>query len=101
MSPVLYNAVSEDLASVATPTSTAARAAVMDFPDTRNPMLTGHRDAVLIYNPAAGGNRRIRMHDLDEARRILADSGIDAELQATTGPGSASQQACEAVARGK
>ncbi len=56
---------------------------------------------MLIYNPAAGGNRRIRVADLDEARRILSQRGIDAELQPTTGPGSASRQAYEAIARGK
>jgi hypothetical protein len=43
------------------------------------------RDAVLIINPSAGGGRR--MHQLDEARRIFREAGIETELQATTAPG--------------
>jgi len=43
------------------------------------------RDAVLIVNPAAGGGRR--MPQLDEARRIFREAGIETELQLTAAPG--------------
>ncbi len=45
------------------------------------------RDSVLIVNPAAGGGRRVRQ--LDEARRIFRECGIETELQMTTAPGEA------------
>jgi diacylglycerol kinase (ATP) len=53
------------------------------------------RDAVLIVNPAAGGGRRMRQ--LDEARRILRDGGIETELQNTTAPGEATALGRRAV----
>jgi diacylglycerol kinase (ATP) len=45
------------------------------------------RDAVLIVNPRAGSGRR--MHQLDEARRILSGSGMETELQHTEASGEA------------
>ena len=45
------------------------------------------RDAVLIVNPTAGGGRRVPQ--LDEARRIFREAGIETELQNTTAPGEA------------
>ncbi len=53
------------------------------------------RDAVLIVNPAAGGGRRVRQ--LDEARRIFRDAGIETELQSTTAAGEATHMARRAV----
>ena len=53
------------------------------------------RDAVLIVNPQAGGGRRVPQ--LDEARRIFRNAGIETELQNTTGPGDATVLARQAV----
>ena len=43
------------------------------------------RDAVLIVNPTAGGGRRVKQ--LDEARRIFRNAGIETELQNTEAAG--------------
>jgi diacylglycerol kinase (ATP) len=53
------------------------------------------KDAVLIVNPAAGGGRRVPQ--LDQARRIFRDAGIETELQNTAGPGDATVLARDAV----
>jgi len=53
------------------------------------------RDAVLILNPNAGGGRR--RPQLDEARRIFRNAGIETELQETTSPGEATDLARRAV----
>jgi YegS/Rv2252/BmrU family lipid kinase len=53
------------------------------------------RDAVLIVNPTAGGGRRMRQ--LDEARRVLRNAGIETELQNTTVAGEATVMARRAV----
>jgi diacylglycerol kinase (ATP) len=53
------------------------------------------RDAVLIVNPNAGGGRRAPQ--LDEARRIFRNAGIETELQETTAPGEATHMARRAV----
>jgi diacylglycerol kinase (ATP) len=59
---------------------------------------SGLQNALLIHNPNAGhgGDRRRRL--LDEARRIFAESGIEAELAETTGPGDATEIAQRATA---
>ena len=62
-------------------------------------MLSGIRDAVLIYNPLAGGGHRRREQHIEEARRILAAAGIDAEPQPTQSPGAATELARRAVER--
>ncbi|MBI1738914.1 MAG: diacylglycerol kinase family lipid kinase [Acidobacteria bacterium] len=64
-------------------------------------MLTGIRDAVIIYNPTAGRGRRRRRTQLERAQHILKQAGILTELEATTGPGSATEQARNAVADGR
>ncbi len=65
---------------------------------TRDPhVLTGIRNAAVIYNPAAGSAREKRRRALEEARKILKESGIEAELWATTGPGAATGLARRAV----
>jgi YegS/Rv2252/BmrU family lipid kinase len=56
---------------------------------------TSVRDAVLIVNPTAGGGRRVRQ--LDEARRIFREGGIETELQSTTAAGEATRMARRAV----
>jgi diacylglycerol kinase (ATP) len=53
------------------------------------------RDAVLIVNPTAGRGRR--MPQLDEARRIFRQAGVETELQETTAPGEATILARRAV----
>ncbi len=58
-------------------------------------MPTKVRDALLIVNPAAGGGRRVPQ--LDEARRIFRESGIETELQNTTAAGEATDIARRAV----
>jgi YegS/Rv2252/BmrU family lipid kinase len=61
-------------------------------------MTIGLQNALLIHNPNAGhgGARRRRL--LDEARRIFASSGIEAELAETRGPGDATEIAQRATA---
>jgi diacylglycerol kinase (ATP) len=63
-------------------------------------MLTGIRDAVIIYNPTAGRGGHWRRTELERAQSILKQAGILTELEATTGPGSATEQARNAVADG-
>jgi YegS/Rv2252/BmrU family lipid kinase len=55
------------------------------------------RDAVLIVNPNAGRGRRTPQ--LDEARHIFRNAGIETELQETTAPGEATSLARRAVER--
>lgn len=58
------------------------------------------RNAVIIYNPTSGRRRERRVHALQEAARILRESGIDTELLPTTRAGSATELARDAVQRG-
>ena len=53
------------------------------------------QDAVLIVNPQAGGGRKVRQ--LDEARSVFRNAGIETELQNTTAPGEATELARQAV----
>src|SRR5580704_5410398 len=53
------------------------------------------RDAVLIVNPLAGGGRRVPQ--IDEARRIFRNAGIETELKNTASPGEATDMARLAV----
>lgn len=59
------------------------------------------RDAVIIFNPAAGRLRHGRMRRLLAAVDVLKDAGIQAELRATDAPGSAKSLARAAVAQGR
>jgi len=59
------------------------------------------RNALLIHNPNAGGGGDNRRKELDEARRILAQSGIQADLAETTGPGDATDIAMRAGKDGR
>ncbi len=67
--------------------------------DTR--MLEGIHDAVLIYNPLAGSQRKRRKEQLEAARRNLGRAGISAELQPTTAAGEATTLAQRAVEQGR
>lgn len=58
------------------------------------------RKVILLYNPIAGKNRERRRADVDSVARVLRDSGIEPQLLETQAPGSAGQQAREAVASG-
>ncbi len=58
------------------------------------------RHSVIIFNPAAGRRRHLRLRKLREAQRVLRESGVEAELLPTHGPGSATEQARAAVAQG-
>jgi diacylglycerol kinase (ATP) len=53
-------------------------------------------NALLIHNPNAGNGGKGRRRILDEARRIFALHGIEAELAETTGPGHATELARQA-----
>ena len=60
-------------------------------------MPEGVRDALLIFNPAAGRARGLHAHALERARRVLARDGIDSELAPTDGRGSGLELARRAV----
>ena len=64
-------------------------------------MLDEIRDALLIFNPAAGRARSIRTGTIERARRVLARQRIDADLAPTDGPGSAQELARQAVQSGR
>ena len=55
------------------------------------------RNALLIHNPNAGNGGSGRRRMLDEARRIFASGGIEADLVETTGPGHATEIAHRAA----
>src|SRR6516164_2927720 len=58
---------------------------------------TALSNALLIHNPNAGNGGDGRRKLLDQARRILASNGIEAELAETAGPGHAIEIAQQAV----
>ena len=57
------------------------------------------RDALLIVNPAAGGGRRVRQ--LEEARRIFRDAGIETELKNSSAAEEATALAQRAAAESR
>ena len=57
----------------------------------------GITDALLIYNPASGRKRHRRIVEAERAARILEQAGIATELAPTTGRGSATHMARQAV----
>jgi len=59
------------------------------------------RNALLIHNPNAGNGGTGRRRLLDEARRIFAGGGIEADLTETTGPGHATEIAQRAADDGR
>jgi diacylglycerol kinase (ATP) len=64
-------------------------------------MLPSLRNALLIHNPNAGYGGSGRRRKLDEARRILALSGIEADLRETRAPGEATSMAHRASVEGR
>lgn len=58
------------------------------------------RNAVIIFNPTAGRRRHLRSEQLHEARRVLKQAGVDAQMAPTSAPGSATAQARAATAGG-
>ena len=56
--------------------------------------------AVLIFNPKAGRGGTARIAALERAAAVLLKYGIEAEILATQGPGTAGQQAADAVGGG-
>jgi diacylglycerol kinase family enzyme len=58
------------------------------------------RRAVLLFNPVAGRGGSDRMVRLQHAAEVLRTNGIEAEVVATQGPGTAGRQAAAAVHRG-
>ncbi len=63
-------------------------------------MLTGIRNAVIIYNPLAGRDRSRRTQHLEKARQILGETGVAAELQPTSDGGQATALARRAAEQG-
>jgi diacylglycerol kinase (ATP) len=64
-------------------------------------MLPSLRNALLIHNPNAGNGGSERRRMLDEARRVLLLSGIEADLQETRAPGDATVMAERAAMEGR
>jgi YegS/Rv2252/BmrU family lipid kinase len=64
-------------------------------------MPTDLQNALLIHNPNAGSSGEARRKQLDEARKLLAASGIEAELAETRGPGDATDIASRATQEGR
>ena len=60
-------------------------------------MAHGITDALLIYNPASGRKRHRRFAEIERAARILEEAGVDTELAPTTGRGTATPLARQAV----
>ncbi len=54
--------------------------------------------ATLIYNPRSG--RKARQRAVDDAAAVLRDLGIEVKVEATSAPGSGTQQAARAVEHG-
>jgi len=63
-------------------------------------MLDGIKTASIIFNPVSGGGKSSRLKHLEEARRILAAAGIDADLRPTSAPGHAGEIATRAISEG-
>jgi diacylglycerol kinase (ATP) len=64
-------------------------------------MLTGIRDALWIHNPAAGRSRRRNPQEIDTARCILREAGIDVEQRDTAHPGEGAELARAAAREGR
>jgi diacylglycerol kinase (ATP) len=73
----------------------------MEVWSTRKNMATQFHNALLIHNPNAGNGGTTRRRLIEEARRILANGGIQADLAETTGPGHAVELARQATLEGR
>src|SRR5258708_21727822 len=70
--------------------------------DALDPSMTLNlRNALLIHNPNAGNGGSGRRRMLDEARRIFASGGIEADLVETIGAGHATEIAPHALHQGR
>ncbi len=58
------------------------------------------RKAALIYNPASGRQRHLRLEKVESAAAVLRAAGVEANLIATRGPNSGGAQAQEVIAAG-
>ncbi len=58
------------------------------------------RRAFLIYNPQSGRRRTLRLQQVEQAARVLQSGGVETTIIPTSAPGSAGQQAREAISRG-
>ena len=58
------------------------------------------RKAALIYNPTSGRLHHLRVAKVEAAGRLLWQAGIESRLIATHGPGTAGQQAIDAITEG-
>src|SRR5579864_7886006 len=63
-------------------------------------MLEGIKTASIIFNPVSGGGKSSRLRHLEEARKILAAAGIDADLRPTSAPRHAGEIAARAIVDG-
>jgi diacylglycerol kinase (ATP) len=63
-------------------------------------MLDGITTASIIFNPVSGGGKSSRLKHLEEARKILVASGINAQLLPTSAPGHAGEIAAHAISEG-
>ncbi len=63
-------------------------------------MLDGITTASIIFNPVSGGGKSNRLKHLEDARKILRASGIDAELLPTSAPGHAGEIPAGAIVKG-
>ncbi|HUL16640.1 MAG TPA: diacylglycerol kinase family protein [Terriglobales bacterium] len=63
--------------------------------------MTELHNALLIHNPNAGSGGEARRRELDTARRIFADRGIEVTLAETRGPGEATEMAARASEEGR
>jgi diacylglycerol kinase (ATP) len=51
------------------------------------------RRALFLYNPTSGRRREQRLRDVNTAAEVFRRAGVEADVQATTAPGSATEQA--------
>jgi diacylglycerol kinase (ATP) len=58
------------------------------------------RKAALLYNPLAGRRRQRRPGDVEAARRVLREAGIETTAAPTRGAADATEQARQAIAEG-
>ena len=58
------------------------------------------RKAAFIYNPASGSGRRRRLEDVESAAAVARAAGVEVVATPTRAPGSAGEQASEAIAAG-
>jgi diacylglycerol kinase family enzyme len=58
------------------------------------------RRALLLYNPESGRRRSRRLADVQAAATAFQSAGVEPVLEPTHGPGSAAQQARQAITRG-